>query len=420
MKFLFSLAYKNLYRHKLRTLVSIIAIAFAVAIVVFARGYIVGLIDSVSADQIQFDSGHIKILDRNYYQQQRLLPLNYPVDGFDGQDLGEMMAALQKIENVEMIIPRLKFAAAASTDDDLVAMNGWGVDPDKEIEFTNVEQYLVEGRMVEPGKNEVVMGTALLNKLDRQVGEKITLLYNTSYNSLKGTTFTITGRLESGMKMLNEVVFYLPLTQAQNLLYMEDQVTELLLAAPHRRYVPEIMPEVESLLDAQNAADRYLAISYDEDSELIPYLDLARIIYNQVYIFLVLLASIVVINTMIMIVKERTREIGMMSAMGLESRRILKLFIMEGAIMGIIGSLIGAVTGGILNAYLARIGINFSSATAGFSSEVIFNSIIYPVSSLRNVIFAFVLGVIVVTVACIIPARRAARLNPTEAMREVG
>ena len=418
MIFLAKLAFKNLFRHKLRTFVSIIAIAFAVMIVVFARGYIVGLIDSSFADHIQYSSGHIKIVDREYHQQERLLPLNYPVDGYAEQDLDEMTASLKEIDKVEMVIPRLKYGAVASTAGELITMSGWGVDPEQEIAFTNIEDHLVEGRMVQKGKLEVVMGTALLEKLDRKVGDKVTILSNTSFNSLKGVTFKIVGRLESGLKMLNEVIFYLPLDQAQRILYMEGQVTELLLVTEDRNLTEQVLPDVKELIENRAGGDRYLIMGYKETSDLLPYLEIAKLIYNEIYIFLVLLACIVVINTMIMIVKERTKEIGMMSALGLESKNILQLFVIEGAIMGVIGSFIGALTGSIINGYLSVNGIDFSSALAGFSSDIMINSIIYTASSTGNTIFAFLLGVIIVTLACIIPARRAARLEPTEAMRE--
>ncbi|ACL71071.1 ABC transporter permease [Halothermothrix orenii] len=419
MSYLFKIAFKNLFRHRLRTLVSIVAIAFSVMIVVFARGYIVGLIDSISADHIQYNSGHIKIVNRDYLQQERLLPLNYPVDGFKGQGVEEMASDLKNIDRVEMVIPRLKFGAMVSTDKELITMNGWGVNPEQEIAFTSIEDYLVEGRMIKPGRLEVVMGSGLLNKINRQVGDKVTIVFKTSFNSLRGVTFRIVGRLETGIKLLNEVAFFLPLDQAQRLLYMEGQATELLLVSSDKKLVDQILPEVKKVLAERGEENRYVALGYKETSDLLPYMELAKLIYNQVYIFLVLLASIVVINTMIMIVKERTREIGMMSAMGLESRGILKLFLIEGGIIGTIGSLIGAILGSVITDYFARTGLNFSSATAGFSPEIVFNSIIYPVSSVGNTVFAFFLGVLVVTMGCLIPARRAARMKPTEALREI-
>ena len=412
MRFLTKIAFKNLSRHRLRTFVSVVAIAFSVLIVVFARGYVVGMVDAVAADHIHYNSGHIKIANEEYLEQERLLPLNYPVD-----NLREMMEALQGIDNVDMVIPRLKFGAMVSTGDELVTMSGWGVDPDLEIAFTDISDYLVEGRMVRNGQLEVVMGTDLLKKIDRRVGDKITIAYNTAFNSLNGATFTIVGRLQGGMKLLNEFVFFLPLKEAQRLLYMDDQATELLLVTSDLKFIDDTLPEVKSLLARRDW--EYVALGYRETSDLIPFMDLAKLIYNQVYIFLVLLASIVVVNTMIMIVKERTREIGMMAALGLEGKDIIRLFLVEGGIMGIAGSLIGAVLGFLLTKHFAKVGIDYTAAMSGISQDIAFNAILRPVASLGNAIFAFILGVTIVTLACIIPARKAAGLEPTEAMRGV-
>lgn len=418
MGFLTKLAFKNLFRYKLRTFVSIVAIAFSVMVVVFARGYIVGMIDSVAAEHIQYDSGHIKLIDRQYWEEERLLPLNYPVEGLDEGGLTEMTAALRELKDVTMVIPRLKFGAMISTEEELVTISGWGVEPEQETVFTNIEDYLVEGRMPRPGQLEVMMGTDLLEKIDRRVGEKVTIVFNTAFNSLKGVTFTIVGRTQSGIKLLNEKVFYLPLDQAQRILEMDGQVTELLLVTTDKKLIPSVQAAVNSLLTAQDTGGRYLALNYRETSDLVAYMDLAKLIYNQIYVFLVLLACIVVVNTMLMIVKERTKEIGMMSALGLEGKDILRLFMAEGAIMGVMGSLIGAVLGAFLNGYFAKTGMNFTQAVSGFSTEIIFNAVIYPHSSLGNTLFAFILGVVIVTLACMIPARRAARLQPTVAMGE--
>lgn len=417
MTYLMKIAFKNLFRSKLRTAVSIIAIAFGVMIVVFARGIVVGMIDSVFADHIQYNSGHIKIIDQDYLKKERLLSLQYPVEGFRGQDLDKMIEMLGSLDKVEAVIPRLKFAAMASTEEDLVTMSGWGVSPDKELLYTSIGEYLEEGRMVRPGRQEVVMGTALLDKLDARVGDRITLLFNTAFGSLKGVTFEIVGRLETGLKLLNEAVFYLPLDQAQRFLEMDGQVTELLLFLPGREAVPQVLPGVEELLSWEGG-ENYLALSYRETSDLIPLMDLSEMIFNFIYIFLVLLSCIVVINTMIMIIRERTREIGMMVALGLEKREILSLFLIEGGFMGLIGSLAGALAGYFLNSYLGKVGFDYGQALAGMDADILLNTMIYPAASLENTIFAFILGTVIVVLACLFPARRAVKLEPTEAMLE--
>ena len=115
-----------------------------------------------------------------------------------------------------MVIPRLKFGAMVSTEEELVAMSGWGINPDQELAFTDIEDLLVEGRMVTPGRQEVVMGSKLLAKLDRRVGDEVTILFNTAFDSLRGVTFRIVDAWKPA-KDLNELAFYLPLDQAQQL-----------------------------------------------------------------------------------------------------------------------------------------------------------------------------------------------------------
>jgi putative ABC transport system permease protein len=199
---------------------------------------------------------------------------------------------------------------------------------------------------------------------------------------------------------------------------MEDQQSEILLVTPEREMTAEVLPRVKEYFNSQTGGNKYLALSYQETSDLLPYMEIAQLIYNQVYIFIVLLSSIVVINTMIMIIKERTREIGMMSALGMKSGGILKLFILEGAVMGIIGSFFGSIIGSIINNYFAVNGIDFTAALSGFDSEIMISSIIYTQSSIFNSVFAFLIGAVVVTLSCILPARRAAKLEPTAAMKE--
>ncbi|MCK4524066.1 ABC transporter permease, partial [candidate division WOR-3 bacterium] len=175
MQFLINLAFKNLFRHKLRTIISVIAIAFSVMIVVFARGYMTGMADSVSSDNIQYNSGHIKIVTEEYHQQARLMPLDCPIDGFQGEGFSNMITEIENIDNVETVIPRLKFGAMSSSGDELITMMGWGIDKDKELQYTNVDNFITEGRMVENGNLEIVMGSVLLEKLNKKVGDKVTI-----------------------------------------------------------------------------------------------------------------------------------------------------------------------------------------------------------------------------------------------------
>ncbi|MFO7816041.1 MAG: FtsX-like permease family protein [Halanaerobiales bacterium] len=419
MNYFLRLAYKNLSRHKLRTFVSIIAIAFAVMIVIFARGFILGMVNSFYADHIQYSSGHVKIVDKDYQLEGRILSLTETVEGYNNTSLEGLIQELENIEDVQTVLPRIKFGSITTTEDELINMVGWGVVPQKDLKETDIERQITEGGMVKPGNMEIIMGTQLLNKLNKEVGEKVTLVFNNSFNSFNGATFEIVGEIRSELKMLNETLFYLPMDQAQRLLIMDDQATELLLFSNKRQNAEQITPNVNNFLEDNGISDEYIVTSYLKSGGLMGWLEMAKAIYNFIYIFLVVLASFVVVNTMIMIVNERTKEIGMMSALGLEKRDILYLFLVEGAIMGVLGSFIGAIMGGVVTKILNRIGISFGSMTEGFSSDLLFGSTIYPEFSYSNIIFGFILGLIVVTIACVIPARRAAKMEPNDALREI-
>ncbi len=419
MKFLWNLARKNLSRSKLRTSVSIIAIAIAIIAVVFARGLIGGMIESTFLNHIYYKAGHIRVVDEEYKLKERLLSLNYPVDGFNGEGITTMTEKLKEVEGVEQIVPRLKFAAVVSQEDELVRMMGWGVDPAEEIKFTNIDKSITEGRMVELGNREMVMGAGLLKKLKRGVGDKVTILYTTPFGSFKGSTFEIVGKIQSSLPMINDNIFYLPLDQAQRILEMPDQVTELLIITPDYHKAASILPALNELFTREDKIGKYFLQLWNRDYELIGLFDIARNMYNFIYIFIIIMACFVLVNTLIMIINERTREIGMMTALGLKSKEILYLFTIEGAIIGILGSAIGAVLGGILTRVISVIGIDYSAAMEGMSADLMFEPIFYPTFSLENIIFCFILGVLVVTIACIIPARRAAQIEPTEALRQI-
>ena len=420
MKFLWNLAKKNLSRSRLRTSISIVAIAFAIFAVVFARGLISGVLESFFENHIHYKAGHIRVINEEYRLKERLMSLNYTVDGFNGKGYSEMSEKIRSVEGVEQVVPRLKFGAMVSLEDELVGMMGWGIDPLEEIKFMGIDKNITEGRMVQEGNKEVVMGAGLLKKIGREVGEKVTILYSTPFGSFKGSTFQIVGKYQSDIQGMNDKLFFLPLGQAQRILEMPGEVTELLLITSDHDKAASVLPGLNELFSQEDESGKYLLQLWNKGYDLIELFDFAVKMYNSIYVFIIILACFVLVNTLIMIVNERTREIGMMSALGLKSREILYLFTMEGAIIGILGSALGAVMGGIITRVFSVVGIDYSAAFEGVDSTVwLMSPIYYTVFSLENLVFCFTLGVVIVTIACIIPARKAAKLEPTEALRQI-
>lgn len=417
MKYLFKIAFRNLSRNKVRSFISILAIAIVVMIVVFARGLILGTMQSTL--QLQFDNqlGHVRILAEEYDTREALLSLEYTVDGIDGQGLEPMLADLKKIEGVEHLLPRLKFGAMASPGDDIVQMAGVGVDPESESRYGGLTADIEDGRMIESG-NEIVVGEGLLNKFDAEIGNRVTILFSDVYQSFQGRTFTIVGVRDTGLSMLDDRMFFMPLSTAQDMLYLEDEATEIFVFGSDFQESRTIAGGIENYF-SDKGIDKYLAQPWQQGNEFMEYFQVAVRIYDAIYVFFILLGSIVLINTMIMIVRERTSEIGMMGALGLKKREIMQIFAMEGAVMGTLGSFIGVIPGGFLTYYLSQVGIDYYGHLLE-DMDIILTPVIYPVFSLENLVISFLLGAIISSLTALWPARNAAKMEPVDALhREI-
>ncbi len=418
MSFLLKIALRNITRNKFRTFVSILAIAVVVAIVVFTRGLLLGFSESTFRLIVDNQSGHVRIINEEYKNREALIPLDQTVDGFRGEGLAAMLADLKEVTGVEHMLPRLKFGAIASPGDEMITMMGIGIDPGSEAEYGALTKDITAGRMVEDGR-EILVGKSLLDKLDIELGERITILFSDAYQSFQGRTFTVVGVRETGLKMMDEAMFYLPLAEAQQMLYLDDEATEIMVFGSGIREAEQLKENLTDFFVAQGADDKFAVLAWQETDPFIEYFQIAVRIYDVIYVFFILLGSIVLINTMIMIIRERTAEIGMMGALGLKSRDILKVFSLEGAIMGIFGSLLGVIPGGMITYYFSQVGLDYYADMLD-DMEILIAPAIYPVFSLENLFISFLFGAVITTLVSIWPARKAAQMEPVDALhREI-
>lgn len=419
MTYLVRMAFRNLSRNRVRSAVSVLAIAVAVAVVIFAKGFVDGLIDSFVDNSIRLTSGHVRVVDRAYPKKERLLSLAYPVDGLRGEGAAGFARRLAALPGVEAATPRVKFGALVSRGDKLEGVLGMGLDLKTEERVARLSQYLHRGRFPRAGQPELLAGQKLLDKLGLSVGSKVTLVANTSHGSLNGRTFTVTGSLASGLAQLDEASVFLPLDTAQRFVDLEGAATELIVMAEDSNRVPALAGEISEYVKARGGEGRYEIIPWYRANALVGYIVTAKYIYNLIYVLIVLFASFVVINTMLMIVSERTREIGMMGALGFAGFQIVALLVLEGAALGLVGSAAGTVLGSAVTKALSVTGLDFSQAMRGMGKELLFPTRIYPAFDLRIVVFAFALGIVVPALGTLIPARRAQKLDPSTALRAV-
>lgn len=436
MSYLVKMAWRNLGRHRGRTALSLLAIVMGVFVVVIAKGVIDGMVGSWLTYSINLESGHVRIIQPGYRLKERLLSLSYPV-GDDATPADVIIEKMRNLPSAQVATGRIRFGmmltagtSAQGPQDDPDAPGtqeaaiGIGVDFAQEERAVRLSQF-VRGRFPEPGVREILLGRDLMAKLGVDVGDRVNALFSTSFGSRRIATFRVSGKMESGLRMLDESTAYIPLDVAMGLLDMDGSVTEIVVFARRAELASKLKMEVgKALTDMASAGEgaslRGLAVvPWNEHNELIGFVSQAKAIYTVIYIFLVILASFVVFNTQLMVVSERTREIGMLSALGLAPESIRRLFTIEGAVLAVAGSAGGALLGAVFNLWFGRVGIDLTGITQAMSSEILLAPRLYPVTDLGVVIYSFVLGVAVTMAAVYIPARAAGTLRPTEALRVV-
>ncbi|MCL6614396.1 MAG: FtsX-like permease family protein, partial [Firmicutes bacterium] len=274
-----------------------------------------------------------------------------------------------------------------------------------------------EGRLPRPGRQEILLGRTVLRKLGLKVGDKVNAVFNTSFGSFKIATFRITGAVASGLMYLDESTAYIPLDVAMNLLELPDAVTEIVVFTDRVEKTRQLQKTIETYLRQKGL--RYAAIPWTEHNEIMAYIERSKGLYSLIYLAFVVLASFVVFNTMMMVVSERTREIGMLSALGFAPGGIRRLFLAESLLVAAGGSLLGVLFGGAVNWVLSRVGFDLSAYMETSAPAMMLTPRIYPSFKVTDLIFAAFLGMVVTLLAAYLPARRAARLHPTEALRTI-
>ncbi|SDL65453.1 putative ABC transport system permease protein [Halarsenatibacter silvermanii] len=416
MLYFAGLAARNLKRNLIRTAIAIAAVAAVVAIVVFGRGLMVGFTESSFRMYIDNELGHVRLLNQDYAGREILLSLEHTITGPLELDLAEFLLELEELEETRHILPRIRFGAAASVDDDLIRMIGVGVDFERESAQGALIDNIEEGR--KPEKNgEIIIGRDLAEKLGAERGSRVTFIFSDAFQSVRARTFEIVGLRRTGASDIDERFFYLSLAEVQRMLDLEGEVTEIMVFAEDAGRAEKLSQSLDSWL-AGLELDRYKSVAWNRADPFVEIMLEYDNLMNFVYVLFILMGAVVVITTLFMIIRERKEEIGMMAALGLRERDIMTIFTLEGAFIGLTGSLLGTSLGGFINFYLSRQGLQAEALTDLIDGiDLMMEPIIYTSYNLENLLFSFALGSIITILASLYPAFRAARLDPVEALQ---
>ena len=396
------MAYRDLVRNKRRTVITFVAIALGLTLVIFMNGLITGMLNNMLADTIRLDSGHVQVRADSYeVEKSSLLAkdlLNNP---------NEIAAKAAALSEVEAVSPILWAGGVLGTASESTNVRVSGIDTTSAL-FDPIRNGLEGEFLSENGRGEILIGRKLAEELDVTVGDRINLAVGTSDGLPQDGSFTIVGLIDTGFPGIDNSNVFLSLAQAQSITDSGNRASTV-------RILLNDAENTETVVAAMQTPGASV-LNWQELNEFImTTMELGTAFYAILYAIIFLVVAVIIANTLLMSVFERTREMGILAALGMKGRQIMTMFLFEAVILGLIGSLFGIILGGILVYYFSINGIFFGDL-GDAAGDMAFGSYLYTALVPANLfVMAFWMMVVIVIVS-LYPAWYAARLEPVEAL----
>jgi putative ABC transport system permease protein len=402
-KMVFKIAFRNIFRQKRRTLLTALTMFGGFVLCSFSIAFMDGSYNNVINMFTRNQLGHIQIHHHEYTDRPSLYRT---VDA--SEDIGR---AVGGVDRVEAWAPRVYSAGLASVGSKTAGVRIVGVDPVRETAATRFDKKITDGPgfSAEPSY-EALLGKGLANRLSADIGDEIVVVSQGADGSIANERYTVTGIIESGNEMDDQMTLYLHLRDAQELLVLEGHVHEIALVSNNIRGLYKLSARIAGTLDSPEltvepwqefAKSFYDAMKADQKGNWISL------------VVITLLVSIMVLNTVLMTVLERTREYGLMRAIGTRPWQVFGLVLTEVAEMALLSVAIGAIIAYALNYIYSIVGIPIPPVDYG---GVTFEKM-YTEINTRSFVIPLLSVFLAATFISVFPALKAARTQPARAMR---
>ncbi len=402
---LFAIALRNVFRNPRRTIINLVAIALGVMISLSMKGWVGGLATVAYQTQIDLDTAHVQVLAAGYQEEARRLPLDLRL-----KDWSASKEAVKNIPGVVGVGARLDFAAQISNGETSLQTTVRGVDPSGESKTNTIGSSLVEGAWLS-GEDQVVVGSGMAGKLNLKVGDQVFLTALDQFGVRNLVDASVGGIFTSGYGIFDDAVVYTSLKKAQETLSLgPGDATRLVLKFDNGDNLERRVAEVKVALEKSGQGSGLAVYSWREFAKsLVDTIESRVKIMTTMLSILVLLVTIGILNSMSMAVQERFQEIGTLRAIGMNRRKLERMFLLEGFVLGLAGGLIGM---------LAAIGLGVLGVTYGLDVRgYLPRDVPIPLVSVLRPLYVFsdfplgaLAAAFIATIGSILPARRAGKM----------
>ncbi len=403
---LLKLSWKNIWRSKLRSLVVISSIIVGVWAMIFGTGFMNGFIVSYMANAINHDISHIQIHHPEFKKDQEL---KYHVP--DGRSKAEEISTW---EGVKGATTRTLVTGMLSSPRKASGVQIRGIDIENEAVVTGLDSLIGEGAYFEGiSRNPIVIGHKLAENLQVSVKSKLVLTFNDAEGTLTQASCRVAGIIKSSSLNLSEGYVFMQQDDLNGLLGLEDQIHEIAVL---------LEPQVELTTITDKYEKEYPGDLVESWKEIAPQLAYLQDIYgSMLYVLMgIILTALVfgIVNTMLMAVLERMKELGMLMAVGMTKLRVFLMIMIETIYLGMVGAPLGLFLGWLTVTQLNEKGVDLTAWSEGLEAFG-YDSILYPYVA-DSVYVAVTLGVFITAfIGAIYPALKAVRLRPVEALHKI-
>ena len=324
------LAWRNIWRNKRRTMITLASIAFAVFFASITQSMQLGTYANMISNSVRFYTGYAQIHKSGYWEEKSL------DNSFALSDNVEK--ALIASESVVSMVPRIESFSLISFGEKAKGAMLIGIDPSKENDLTSLKEKLVQGQYLTDNENSLIMGQGLADYLDVKIGDTLALI-GQGYHGMNAVgKYGVKGIIETPIAAFNDQAVYLPLAEAQYYFGMEDQITSLALNVNDFSKLDQLKNEV----DAKINSDNYEVMTWREMMpELVQQIELDYASGKIILYVLYVIIGFGMFGTILMMAKERTYEFGILVAIGMRRRRLKLLSVFEMIILSFTGVAIG-------------------------------------------------------------------------------
>lgn len=396
------IAWKNIWRNRLRSSVVIIAIAMGVWAVLFLNSLTSGITRAYINDAVNYNLSHIQIHNPDYLDERKL-----------SNDMPVSFQRLDTIESIKYWSDRMLVDGMVSSSKGAQGVTIRGVNLEKENNIIQLASLVVDGDYLsDQGRNPVLIGKKLAEKLGVKIRQKIVLTFQSKNGDIVAGSFRIQGIYKAKNAQIESSNLYVRKSDLARIAEVET-THEVAILLDNMESVEAIEQELKSDFPKQ---------SVQTFKEISPDMDLydSQIKVSQMIIMVIVMLALIfgIINTMMMAVLERIRELGMLMAIGMNKVKVFLMIVLETIMLGIVGAPLGMLLGWLTLQYFGKHGIDLSNYSAGMR-EFGMSEMLYPYLEQGTFIELAVAVFVTAFLASLYPALKAIRLRPVEAIRTI-